>query len=274
MVRLFSRLFCELPWFPYCTLHTDDVSKRGETTEFGAYLGVIPSRSQIIFAGRGASTLKNWETCIDFILIPNNLVAKGMVHRGFQTAWEEIAKDVLGAIKDALIDFPGYDIVFAGESMGGAVATLGAANIRAAGYKVDLYTFGSPRVGNKVLVDFITKQPGARYRVTHNEDPVPRLPPRKLFPAYGHISPEYWLTGSPANPDRWPVKNIKVCPGNANNKCNANINNGQNMTDHTHYLGSLECWKPGSAHLYGVSSIPPGITEVIIALAAIDALPS
>lgn len=187
-----------------------------------------------------------------------------MVHRGFQTAWDEIADGVLGTIEEALEEFPDFDIVFAGGSMGGAVATLGAANARAAGHEVDLYTFGSPRVGNDILSDFITNQPGAEYRVTHNEDPVPRLPPTTLFPAYRHISPEYWLTGEPADPDHWPVEDIKVCEGNASRECIARPGNGNNILDHTFYLGSLECWAEDAAGTFGVSDIPPEIQEEIL----------
>jgi hypothetical protein len=188
-----------------------------------------------------------------------------MAHQGFQTAWDEIADGVFSAIEEGLAEFPDFDIVFAGGSMGGAVATLGAANARAAGYAVDLYTFGSPRIGNGPLSDFITNQPGAVYRVTHNQDPVPRLPPMTLFPAYRHISPEYWLTGEPADPDHWPVEDIKVCEGNDSRDCIANLRNGSDLMDHTFYLGGLECWAEGGEGTFGVSPIPADLQQQVLA---------
>lgn len=214
----------------------------GKETEIGAYMAVIHSRKQIVFVGRGASTDKNWETAFDFGLVPNGLVNGAMVHRGFHRAWSEISESVRDTLRDAESRYPGYSIVFTGGSFGGAIATYGAANLRAAGYAIDLYTYGSPRIGNGILSNFITNQPGARYRVTHGEDPVPRLPPTMLFPAYRHISPEYWLTGDPADPDHWPLEEITICEGDWNLKCNGNPLNGLNWSDHTYYFGPVECW--------------------------------
>ncbi len=82
-------------------------------------------------------------------------------------------------------------MVATGHSLGGAVATLAAAYLRAAGNAVDLYTYGSPRVGNDAFANFVSAQAGLEIRVTHLDDPVPRLPP--LLFSYRHTSPEYWL---------------------------------------------------------------------------------
>lgn len=52
------------------------------------------------------------------------------------------------------------------------------------------YTFGSPRLGNKALSSFISNS-GVNFRVTHLDDPVPRLP--LLLQGYTHIAPEYHI---------------------------------------------------------------------------------
>jgi triacylglycerol lipase len=45
-------------------------------------------------------------------------------------------------------------------------------------------------VGNRATAKFISNQ-GSNFRVTHLDDPVPRIP---LEPFYHHIMPEYWIT--------------------------------------------------------------------------------
>ena len=59
------------------------------------------------------------------------------------------------------------------------------------GYNVALYTYGSPRVGNPALANFITAQAGGNYRVTHTNDPVPHLPLAAM--GFQHVSPEYYI---------------------------------------------------------------------------------
>lgn len=123
------------------------------------------------------------------------------------------------AVATAVAAHPAYTIVATGHSLGGAVATLAAAYLRAAGYSVDLYTYGSPRVGNDYFANFVTAQTGAEYRVTHLDDPVPRLPP--IIFGYRHTSPEYWLSTGDADTTSYAIADIEVCEGIANINCNA-----------------------------------------------------
>ena len=80
-----------------------------------------------------------------------------------------------------------------GHSLGGAIATLAAADLKKRGTPADLYTYGAPRIGGTATSNFITNQGlGSISRVTHLNDPVPRLPPVAL--GFAHISPEYYIT--------------------------------------------------------------------------------
>lgn len=98
---------------------------------------------------------------------------------------------------------------------------------------MDLYTYGSPAVGNDKFADFVTAQPGAEYRVTHFDDPVPRLPP--LFLGYRHTSPEYWLDDGNATTVDYTLSDITVCEGNANVSCNGGTG-GFDTTAHNYYF--------------------------------------
>ena len=66
-----------------------------------------------------------------------------------------------------------------GHSLGGALATLCAADL-AANTKFtspSVYTFGSPRVGNPTFAGFFNRRTGPHYRVYNSEDVVTSLPP-------------------------------------------------------------------------------------------------
>jgi hypothetical protein len=126
--------------------------------------------------------------------------------------------------------------VVTGHSLGGAVATLAAAYLRASGTAVSLYTYGSPRVGNAAFADFVSAQPGGEIRVTHLDDPVPKLPP--LLFDYRHTSPEYWLSDGSATTTAYSVSDVVICTGDANTNCNAGTG-GLDIEAHLYYLGPI-----------------------------------
>jgi hypothetical protein len=165
------------------------------------------------------------------------------VHSGFNQAWGEISSGVLDAVNAGLASNPGYRVVATGHSLGGAVATLAAAVLRNSGISVDLYTYGAPRVGNAALSDHITGSAGAIYRVTHKDDPVPKLPPIEV--GYAHVSPEYWLSGAESTGDDYPVADVQVCEGNENLDCNGSTG-GLNVAAHSQYFGPIsDCTRTG-----------------------------
>jgi hypothetical protein len=166
-----------------------------------------------------------------------SLVSGCQVHTGFAAAWAEVSSSVLAGVTAAKAANPGYAVVATGHSLGGAVATLAAAYIRKAGTAVDLYTYASPRVGNDAFATFVTAQAGLEVRVTHVDDPVPRLPP--LLFGYRHTSPEYWLSTGTATTTTYGVSDVKVCEGIANTDCNAGTS-GLDVDAHNYYLGPID----------------------------------
>ncbi|KAH7318207.1 lipase precursor [Stachybotrys elegans] len=209
----------------------------GLVTGIGGFVAVDNARREIILSIRGSNNVRNFITDVIFVRTGcDDLVSGCSVHAGFAAAWKEIARPATAAIASALAANPGYRIVATGHSLGAVVATLAAAYLRRT-YSVDIYSYGAPRLGNAVLSQFITDQPGAEFRVTHIDDPVPRLPPMVF--GYRHISPEYWLsTGSSTDTD-YTVDDIRVCEGIANVKCNAGTTIGLNIDAHNHYLGPI-----------------------------------
>lgn len=217
----------------------------GIATDIQGYIAVDRTKSLIIVSFRGSSSLRNWIADILFAQVPcNNLVPGCLVHTGFASAWAEVSPVVLSGVAAAVAANPSYAIVATGHSLGGAIATLAAAYLRKiGGYKVDLYTYGAPRVGNEAFASFVTAQPGAEYRVTHADDPVPRLPP--ILFNYRHTSPEYWLATALTT---YGIADVKVCEGTANIHCNAGTV-GLNVDAHLYYFQAITACSDGGFDL-------------------------
>lgn len=207
----------------------------GAATGIAGHVAIDNVRGEVILAVRGSSNILNWITNINFALKDTTLVSGGKFHSGFLQAWLELSTGVTAAINAALSAHPTYRVVATGHSLGGAVAVIGASFLRAGGRSVDVYTYGAPRVGNAAISDFISAQ-GPNYRVTHRDDPVPRLPP--IIANYRHTSPEYWLSVGEATGEDYPAADIRVCRGNANVECNAGTA-GFNVDAHGVYFGPV-----------------------------------
>ncbi|KAI1497587.1 lipase [Biscogniauxia marginata] len=208
----------------------------GVITDIQGFTAVDDTNKLIVTALKGSQSLRNWITDFVFIQVGCDLVDDCYVHAGFATAWSEIDERVLAGVAAAAKANPSYRIVFTGHSLGGAVSTLAAAYTRKDGYEADVYNYGSPRPGNQAFVGFVTAQAGAEYRVTHLDDPVPRLPP--LFLGYRHTSPEYWLSGGAANATTYTAAEVTVCEGYANTDCNGGTK-GLDTDAHSAYFGPI-----------------------------------
>ncbi|OTB06123.1 hypothetical protein M426DRAFT_118614 [Hypoxylon sp. CI-4A] len=209
----------------------------GSITDVQGFVSSDDTNQLIVASIKGSESIRNWIADLSFIRVDCDLVDDCGVHAGFQTAYDEIADELLAAVKDAQAANPTYRIVFTGHSLGGAVSTVAAAHARSSsggeGLAVDLYTYGSPRVGNAEFADFVTDQAGAEYRVTHLDDPVPRLPP--IVVGYAHTSPEYWLSDGDANTTAYAAADIQVCEGDENTDCNGGTD-GLDTDAHVFYF--------------------------------------
>jgi hypothetical protein len=103
------------------------------------------------------------------------------VHHGFYDQFHAIDKvlgrDVESYVKEA------KKIICTGHSLGGALATIAAAHFaeKYTDVPVCCYTFGSPRVGNRMFADMFHTMVHEHWRVYNECDPVPMLPPMCNF---------------------------------------------------------------------------------------------
>ena len=163
----------------------------------------------------------------------SDLISGCKAHQGFLYAWGDVKSNTMAAVKSAKAAYPSYSIILTGHSLGGAVATIAAAYLRKAGYACDIYSYGSPRVGNEAFVNFVDTQAGAHYRVTHTDDPIPRFPGRIL--GFYHTRPEFWLSTGSATTTSYALSDIRVCTGTTNNDCNAGTSS-IGLTSHSYYF--------------------------------------
>jgi len=106
----------------------------------------------------------------------------GFVHEGFKTIFFEMWKEIQTVLDN--FDIP---IFYTGHSRGGALATM-LASLRP---PRALYSFGSPKVGDKNFVATLNNVPV--FRVVNNQDIVTTMPPSILPLKFKHAGKLYFL---------------------------------------------------------------------------------
>lgn len=110
----------------------------------------------------------------------------GKVHRGFKREMDRLWP----RLEQALVRNR-QPLWFTGHSLGGAMATICAGRCKMSYIKSnpeELYTYGSPRVGNQSYVQFTRLR---HHRWVNNNDIVPTVPPTWL--GYRHCGQEWYL---------------------------------------------------------------------------------
>jgi triacylglycerol lipase len=110
----------------------------------------------------------------------------GRVHRGFKREVDDI-----WPIIEKSLQSNDKTLWFTGHSLGGAMATICAGRCMLSHIKsnpTQIYTFGSPRVGDKRYINFVKVD---HVRWVHNNDIVPKVPPAWL--GYRHTGQEHYL---------------------------------------------------------------------------------
>jgi len=144
------------------------------------------------------------------------------VHSGFLRAWRNTRAEIIDRVTSAIVHAPGYRLTLLGHSLGGAVALLAALEFHARGLKLQVTTFGEPRVGNAAFVKHVDDrllspdhEQGIDYRrLTHVGDPVPLLPLTEW--GYRPHAGEIYIS-KPALPPA--TDDLHVCRGDNDQAC-------------------------------------------------------
>jgi len=162
------------------------VAHSEKTTDTQAFTARLAGCPDVVVAFRGTESLRDWITDAEFSMQEMGDGAK--VHYGFYHAWLSIRQRVIESLpKDK------SPVWFAGHSLGGALACLAALAAVSEGANVaGVYTFGQPRVGDKVWGKAFEQALGGKvYRLVNREDPVPRMPP--VLAGFRHVGTEVFF---------------------------------------------------------------------------------
>ena len=149
--------------FPWCKLISRD----------GAECLIVKDRNDLWFAFRGTEPSKINDVMADLNVIKGAAKAGRKVHSGFQQEVNNLWMDILAEIEHNDQLKVRKDVYMTGHSLGAAMATIAATRYQ----PIELFTFGSPRVGGSKFIRNI-KCPHLRFM--NNNDIVCRIPPAWL----------------------------------------------------------------------------------------------
>lgn len=137
-------------------------------------------------AFRGTSSTPDWLRNLDLAGVNRPY---GRIHGGFFKAFDIVQAEVRRSLDR--MNAAGKKIWLTGHSLGGALATVAAAELADSYTIAGIYTYGMPRVGNRAFQEFFaTRYAGKLYRFVNNRDIVPRVPP-----TYRHVGQLFFFDG-------------------------------------------------------------------------------
>lgn len=147
--------------------------------------GMYTKTGEVVVVFRGTEPDTFNDIIADLKAWPSASETKGKVHDGF--------KDELNKIYPLILEWLGSTrdktVIITGHSLGAAMASLFAARLHQMDIDVELYTFGSPRVGNREWAQQFKDIKA--YRFINNNDLVCRVP-TSLY--YHHVGETYYFS--------------------------------------------------------------------------------
>jgi len=198
------------------------------------FYGNIDNSNTIVisFRGTNAKDIKNWITNLNFAKqAPYKQVPNAAVHEGFLFAYEKLSPQIISGVNDLIGSKSKVTIYITGHSLGGALATLCAVDLKTLfndKINVFLYTFGTPRVGNQVFAGFCNSLTNENWRLVHYADLVPQLPLQRLN--FRHEPREVWYNE--------PFNSFKICDTTGEDiTCSDGLGTEAiSIPDHLHYF--------------------------------------
>jgi triacylglycerol lipase len=163
------------------------------------FVARVRNADEFIVSIRGTQTPEEWVK--NFTAVPNpwnDVPGFGFVHLGFEQLWRRVRASVFQGLRSVPV---GARITVVGHSLGGAMATLGAADIKrnlGRDVNVDLWTVGCPRVGLMRFRNNFNNLIPVAFRVVNQGDIVPHVP--SLLQLFAHVGKEIDVRGHNGNP--------------------------------------------------------------------------
>ena len=153
--------------------------------------------TDVVVALRGTEGVAEWITDFEFRLVRFPYAAAGSAERGFtgfystlRTSPSNSGERIVDALSD-LVSVGGVASLRIGaHSLGSALATMLALELASQSIfdSPVPYTFGSPRVGDKVFAGTYDRLVETSWRLANQNDVVPQLPPQ--LAGYVHVDAE------------------------------------------------------------------------------------
>lgn len=228
-----------------------DVVMRSEGGEGGGM------QTDIAIAFRGTADISDWLVNLDIYRTKYETLANDCddcyVHSGFLDAWNDLKEEISSHISNVTSTF--FDgnntnrcnktigIHVTGHSLGAAIAILAAADLEQGSmnrslsvenpdiqFKLEsIYTYGSPRVGNKNFAEWFNNHTNAETnRIVHYKDIVPHVP--FTDEGYHHTGTEVFYNENSTE--------FKICDGSGEDSSCSNqfSTTALGISDHLLYL--------------------------------------
>jgi triacylglycerol lipase len=166
---------------------------------------IATNDDSILIAFRGTEKVSDWVTDLQVSLAGGPF---GKIHEGFLAALYSVLWDLIESIDRFRNGADPQPLWFTGHSLGAAIATVAVAKFREMDRPVrGLYTFGSPRVGNRQFEQSFNADFKHRtFRLVHGNDVISRIPTRSM--GYSHVGIFYYLDpdgGVKRDPTQWEL---------------------------------------------------------------------
>lgn len=195
----------EMKFTPVCF-----IENKGSETQAWVHLSDLESRKkEVAVSFRGTETVQWKDLIMDVLLmladldkdIVSGLEAQGIakpgqsfkVHRGFSIAYDAVKDAVVDVVDSITGGSSDWKVYLTGHSLGGALATLSALHMASKEYlrgRVEMYNFGSPRVGNTAFAALYNLAVPNAWRLRNTNDLVAGIP---LLLGYNHVGEEVTL---------------------------------------------------------------------------------
>lgn len=127
----------------------------------------------VYVAFRGTESVDDWLMNVELRLVPQS-AGWGRVDGGFSGVYAQCSTGILDAVRLA----GARQVIVTGHSLGGALATLCVADVRASlDITPTLYTFASPRTGDPAFAARFNSECPVAWRVVNTEDVITTVPP-------------------------------------------------------------------------------------------------
>jgi hypothetical protein len=180
-----------------------------QDTDTRGFVGYDSVANEVFVVFRGSEDVVNWVTDLEMTQVEYSKCPNCFVHQGFLNAELSVIDEVRREAERLLLLHPTADLIVTGHSLGAALATLCAVDLKLAGMAPILINFGSPRVVNHQGSEFISQLLVGKYRVTHLNDVIVHTPLEAL--GFEHITGEWYDNGTTVRPCQSTAPEDKNC---------------------------------------------------------------